>query len=82
MTASRTADFVRRLTAPEPAVLAQLHRPDDITARILAATVEQAEHVGMRRITMEDTAWRFNRYAERARESDRLAVAPDAASST
>ena len=58
MTTSRTAEFVRRLTAPEPAVLAQLRRPDDITTRILAATVEQAEHVGMRRITMEDVARR------------------------
>jgi AcrR family transcriptional regulator len=58
VTTSRTADFVRRLTAPEPAVLAQLQRPDDITTRILAATVEQAEHVGMRRITMEDVARR------------------------
>ena len=34
MTTSRTADFVRRLTAPQPAVLAQLHHPDDITTRI------------------------------------------------
>src|SRR6202011_1472443 len=55
---SRTADFVRRLTAPEPSVLAQLHQPDDITSRILDATVEQAELVGMRRITMEDVARR------------------------
>ena len=30
-----------------------------------------------RRITMEDTAWRFNRYAERARETERAAP-PDA----
>jgi predicted Fe-S protein YdhL (DUF1289 family) len=28
-----------------------------------------------RRIVMEDTAWRFNRYAERARESESAAVA-------
>ena len=42
MTTSRTADFVRRLTAPEPAVLAQLHRADDITTRILAATDKQS----------------------------------------
>src|ERR1700757_4662068 len=55
---SRTAEFVRRLIAPEPAVLAQLHRPDDITSRILGATLEQAELVGMRRITMEDVARR------------------------
>lgn len=58
MTTSRTAEFVRRLTAPEPAVLAQLRLPDDITTRILVATVEQAELVGMRRITMEDVARR------------------------
>jgi AcrR family transcriptional regulator len=58
VTMSRTAEFVRRLTAPEPAVLAQLHRPDEITTRILAATLEQAELVGMRRITMEDVARR------------------------
>ena len=32
-----------------------------------------------RRITMEDSAWRFNRYAERARESDRVARSDDAA---
>jgi AcrR family transcriptional regulator len=55
---SRTAEFVRRLAAPEPAVLAQLHDPDDITTRILGATLEQAELVGMRRITMEDVARR------------------------
>jgi AcrR family transcriptional regulator len=58
VTTSRTAEFVRRLTEPEPAVLAQLHRPDDITTRILSATLEQAELVGMRRITMEDVARR------------------------
>ena len=58
MATSRTAEFVRRITAPEPAVLAQLGRPDDITTRILAACVEQAELVGMRRITMEDVARR------------------------
>jgi AcrR family transcriptional regulator len=58
VTTSRTAEFVRRLTSPEPAVLAQVHRPDDITTRILGATLEQAELVGMRRITMEDVARR------------------------
>ena len=58
MTTSRTAEFVRRLTEPEPAVLAQLRRPDGITTRILGATLEQAELVGMRRITMEDVAKR------------------------
>ena len=58
MSTSRAAEFVRRLTAPEPAVLAQLHEPDAITTRILRATIEQAELVGMRRITMEDVARR------------------------
>lgn len=58
MSTSRSAEFVRRLTAPEPAVLAQLHSPDDITTRILGATLEQAELVGLRRVTMEDVARR------------------------
>jgi AcrR family transcriptional regulator len=39
-------------------VLAQLHSPDDITTRILGATLEQAELVGLRRVTMEDVARR------------------------
>jgi AcrR family transcriptional regulator len=55
---SRTAEFVRRLAAPEPAVLAQLHDPDAITTRILGATLEQAELVGLRRVTMDDVARR------------------------
>ena len=58
MTSTRTADFVRRLTEPDPVVLAQLENPDEITTRILAATLEQAELVGIRRITMEDVARR------------------------
>lgn len=58
MTTTRTAEFVRRLTEPDPVVLAQVVNPDEITARILAATIEQAELVGMRRITMEDVARR------------------------
>lgn len=58
MTTTRTAEFVRRLTEPDPAVLAQVVSSDEITARILAATIEQAELVGMRRITMEDVARR------------------------
>jgi len=29
-----------------------------------------------RRITMEDSAWRFNRYAERAREAEREPSSP------
>ncbi len=58
MTTTRTAEFVRRLTEPDPVVLAQVVSPDEITSRILAATIEQAELVGMRRITMEDVARR------------------------
>ena len=58
MTSTRTAEFVRRLTEPDPVVLAQLENPDEITTRILAATLEQAELVGIRRITMEDVARR------------------------
>lgn len=58
MTSTRTAEFVRRLTEPDPAVLAQVDNPDEITTRILAATLEQAELVGIRRTTMEDVARR------------------------
>ncbi|MEW2479358.1 helix-turn-helix domain-containing protein [Mycobacterium sp. NPDC049093] len=58
MTSTRTADFVRRLAEPDPAVLARVRDPDEITARILSATLEQAELVGIRRTTMEDVARR------------------------
>lgn len=58
MTASPTADFVRRLAAPDPAVLAQIRHPDEITTRILSATLAQAELVGIRRTTMDDVARR------------------------
>jgi AcrR family transcriptional regulator len=58
MTSTRTAEFVRRLTEPDPIVLAQIDNPDEITIRILAATLEQAELVGIRRTTMEDVARR------------------------
>lgn len=58
MTASRTADFVARLASPTPETLAQLDDPDATTARILRATLEQAELVGVRRITMPDIARR------------------------
>lgn len=34
------------------------------------------KRVTWRRITMEDTAWRFNRYAERARETPRAEAQP------
>jgi AcrR family transcriptional regulator len=58
VTSTRTAEFVRRLTEPDPIVLAQIDNPDEITTRILAATLEQAELVGIRRTTMEDVARR------------------------
>ena len=58
MTSTRTAEFVRRLTEPDPMVLAQIDSADEITTRILAATLEQAELVGIRRTTMEDVARR------------------------
>jgi AcrR family transcriptional regulator len=83
VTTSRTAEFVRRLTAPEPAVLAQLHQPDDITTRILGASLEQAELVGIRRITMEDVARRsgvgratlYRRFATKAALIDAVVLA-------
>jgi AcrR family transcriptional regulator len=58
VTSTRTAEFVRRLAEPDPAVVAQVDNPDEITTRILRAALEQAELVGMRRATMEDVARR------------------------
>ncbi|OBG27886.1 TetR/AcrR family transcriptional regulator [Mycobacterium sp. 852002-51057_SCH5723018] len=58
MASTRTADFVRRLAQPDPAVLARVREPDAITTRILDATLEQAELIGIRRTTMEDVARR------------------------
>ncbi|KWX23414.1 TetR/AcrR family transcriptional regulator [Mycolicibacterium wolinskyi] len=58
MTSTRTADFVRRLAEPDPDVLARVREPDAISTRILSATLEQAELVGIRRTTMEDVAKR------------------------
>jgi AcrR family transcriptional regulator len=58
VTSTRTADFVRRLAEPDPAVLAQVDHPDEIATRILRATLEQAELIGIRRTTMEDVARR------------------------
>jgi AcrR family transcriptional regulator len=55
---SRTAEFVRRISEPDPGLLAQVDNPDEITTRILAAGLEQAELVGMRRTTMDDVARR------------------------
>jgi len=58
VTSTRTAEFVQRIATPDPALLAQVDNPDKITTRILAATLEQAELVGIRRTTMEDVARR------------------------
>jgi AcrR family transcriptional regulator len=58
MTSTRTAEFVRRIAEPDPAVVAQLDNPDEITTRILRAALEQAELIGMRRSTMDDVARR------------------------
>jgi AcrR family transcriptional regulator len=58
VTPSRTAEFVRRISEPDPGLLAQIDNPDEITTRILAAGLEQAELVGMRRTTMDDVARR------------------------
>ncbi|MGV0737443.1 helix-turn-helix domain-containing protein [Mycobacterium syngnathidarum] len=58
MTSTRTAEFVRRLAEPDPRVLARVREPDPISTRILAATLQQAELVGIRRTTMEDVARR------------------------
>jgi AcrR family transcriptional regulator len=55
---TRATNFVRRLTEPDPVVLARVREPDAITSRILDATLEQAEIVGIRRTTMEDVARR------------------------
>jgi AcrR family transcriptional regulator len=58
VTSTRTADFVRRIAEPDPAVVSQVENPDEITTRILRAALEQAELIGMRRSTMDDVARR------------------------
>lgn len=58
MTSSRTAEFVRRIADPDPAIVALVDNPDEITTRILRAALEQAELIGMRRSTMDDVARR------------------------
>jgi AcrR family transcriptional regulator len=83
VTSSRTAEFVRRLTDPDPAVLAQLNSADEITTRILRATLEQAELVGLRRTTMEDVARRsgvgratlYRRFPNKASLTDAIVLA-------
>jgi AcrR family transcriptional regulator len=49
-------EFVRRVAAPDPAVVAQLADPDEITTRILRGALTQFELVGVRRTTMDDIA--------------------------
>lgn len=83
MNSTPTAEFVRRLTEPDPIVLAQVDNPDEITTRILAATLEQAELVGVRRTTMEDVARRsrvgratlYRRFPTKAALIDALVLA-------
>lgn len=55
---TRTAEFLRRVVAPDPAVLAQIRNPDEIATRILGGALEQFELIGIRRTTMEDVARR------------------------
>ena len=83
MTSTRTAEFVRRIAEPDPAVVAQLDNPDEITTRILRAALEQAELVGMRRTTMDDVARRsgvgratlYRRFPTKAALTDAIVLA-------
>jgi AcrR family transcriptional regulator len=53
---TRTAEFIRRVTAPDSTVVSQLGEADHITGQILRTAQEQFELVGIRRTTMEDIA--------------------------
>jgi AcrR family transcriptional regulator len=59
-TVTRTAEFMRRVAALDPAKLAQIGEDDEVTSRILRTAQEQFELVGIRRTTMEDIARQSN----------------------
>jgi AcrR family transcriptional regulator len=58
VTTSRTAEFVARLREPGADAAPEADDADEVTTRILAATRDLAEDVGLRRITMDDVARR------------------------
>lgn len=55
---TRTAEFVRRVAAPDQGLLELLSAPDEITTRILRAALEQFEAAGIRRSTVDDVSRR------------------------
>lgn len=55
---ARSSEFLQWVASPDPAVLAQVLEPDEITTRILRGAFEQFVLTGVRRTTMEDVARR------------------------